>query len=162
MTERMPDILRDAYHYMDSGLDNIWLLDGFERHETPYGPATSIRDIDALHQAIGMSIVKSEKMTGQEFRFLRVELDLSQRALAGLLKATEQQVHRWENGKTSISGPAQVALSGYYVETQHPESSLKELMDQLSQLDADLTKIDLRLFELEDNDWVPSSAAAAA
>ena len=159
MTDRMQDVLRDAYHYTDSGLDNIWLIDGFDRHETPYGPATSIRDIDALHQAIGMSIVKSEKMTGQEFRFLRVELDLSQRALARLLKATEQQVHRWENGKNSIPGPAQVALSGYYVEMQHPESSLKELMDQLSQLDAEITELDLRLFELEGDDWVPSSSA---
>lgn len=162
MTEKMKDILCDAYHYTDSGLDNIWLLDGFEQYETPYGSATSIRDIDALHQAIGMSIVKSEKMTGQEFRFLRVELDLSQRALAGLLKATEQQVHRWENGKNNIPGTAQLALSGYYVETQHPESSLKALMDQLSQLDADLTEIDLRLFELEDDDWVPRNASAAA
>ncbi|MFZ1348265.1 MAG: hypothetical protein WAS32_15210 [Tabrizicola sp.] len=161
MADRMKDVLRDAYHYTDSGLDNIWLLHGFDRHQTPYGPATSIRDIDALHQSIAMSIVKSEKMTGQEFRFLRIELDLSQRALAGLLKATEQQVHRWENSKSKVPGPAQVALSNYYVATQNPESSLKELMDELAQLDADITELDLRLFELEGDDWVPTSPVAA-
>jgi putative transcriptional regulator len=76
MTERTHYIPNGAYHYTESGLDNVWLLDGVEHHETPYGPATSIRDIDELHRAIGISITKSERMTGAEFRFLRTELDL--------------------------------------------------------------------------------------
>lgn len=109
------------YHYTDSGLDNIWLVGGVEHHDTPYGPATSIHDVDDLHQVIARDIIDSPNMTGQEFRFLRIELDLSQKVLAQLLKATVQQVHRWENGKSEIPGPAQVALAGYYLEANDPD-----------------------------------------
>jgi putative transcriptional regulator len=88
---------------------------------------------------------------------------LSQRSLAGLLKATEQQIHRWETGKCEIPGPAQVALSGYYIETLDPEGRLKDLMDRLCKLDADLTKIEieLRLFVQKNDEWVFSTTAAA-
>ena len=95
----------ERYHYTDSGLDNIWLIGGVEHLDTPHGPASAIHDLDDLHHAIALDIISSESMSAQEFRFLRVELELSQRALARLLKATEQQVHRWENKKAKYSWP---------------------------------------------------------
>lgn len=151
--------MENAYHYTDSGLDNIWLVSGFECRETPYGPATSIHEIDDLHRAIGESIVRSGNMTGPEFRFLRVELDLSQRALAALLKAREQQIHRWENGKAEIPGTAQIAIAAYYLESLDPDSRVKELMDRLAAVDADLTAMQMRVFGQESGEWVQQDAA---
>lgn len=153
------EVAAKPYHYTDCGLDDVWLDGGVEYHETPYGPATSIHNIDELHAAIGMSIIRSESMTGKEFRYLRVELDLSQKALAVLLRSSEQQIHRWETGKSDIPGSAEVALAGYYVESLNPDSRLKELMDQLSELDSSLSALEARHFTPEDDNWVISAAA---
>ena len=29
------------YHYRECGLRNVWLANGFEQHETPYGPGVA-------------------------------------------------------------------------------------------------------------------------
>lgn len=145
------------YHYTDCGLDNIWLIGGVEFHETSYGSATSIYDVDDLHRAIAMDIIDRPTMTGPEFRFLRLELDLSQRALACLMKATEQQIHRWENEKSDIPGPAQVTLAGYYLESVDPTSRMKEHIDRLSQLDCELDGGEGRSFTLDHDKWAPAA-----
>jgi putative transcriptional regulator len=43
----------DRYHYTECGLDNIYLLNGFDPVETPRGKGVTIRNIDGLHRAIG-------------------------------------------------------------------------------------------------------------
>ena len=147
------------YHYTDCGLDNVWLYGGVSYQDTPYGLATSIHNIDELHDAIGMSIVRSDRMSGAEFRFLRVELDLSQRALASLLGTMEQNIHRWETEKTELPGPAIVALKGYYLETLDPGSRMKDMMDELSELDTALLTLERKTFSSENDTWVLDPAA---
>jgi len=151
---------RHPWLYADSGLDDVWLFGGVEHHQTPYGPATFIRDIDALHEAIARSIVRFRcgHMNGKEFHFLRVELDLSQAALGRLLCATEQQIHRWETGKTRVPGPAQVALCGYYLESRR-EGRLKELMETRAELDASPLAPESRQFEARPGGWALKTAA---
>jgi hypothetical protein len=34
------------YHYTESGLDNVWLANGYTVIETPYGKGVSVRDAD--------------------------------------------------------------------------------------------------------------------
>ena len=36
------------YHYRESGLDNVWLVNGYKKHKTSAGPAVSFEDVDAL------------------------------------------------------------------------------------------------------------------
>lgn len=146
------------FHYKDCGLDDIWLSGGVDRIDTPYGPATSIHNIDELHQAIGLSIARSLEMNAKEFRFLRVELDLSQRALAQLLRTKEQNIHRWETEKCEIPGTAQVALAGYYLETLDPNSRSKELLEELADLDATISGLEKRIFEAHENSWERAAA----
>ena len=154
MTEFVHTEMEGApFHYTDCGLDNVWLYGGVRYHDTAYGPATSIHNIDELHDAIGMSIVRSDGMSGAEFRFLRVELDLSQRALASLLGTMEQNIHRWETGKTELPGPAIMALKGYYLESLDPKSRMKEMMDELSNLDATLLTIEKKTFSSANDTW---------
>jgi putative transcriptional regulator len=148
---------KELYHYVESGLPNIW-LDGVEKHETAYGPATSIPALEQLHHAIGLTIARSNhQMTGAEVRFLRTELDLSQRTLAGLLDVQENTLRRWEQGSVSIPGPAQRALAGYYIEVTTGEGGIRELMERLAQTDRQLTELELR-FERDGDDWSPAAA----
>lgn len=148
---------KQLYHYLDCGLPNVW-LDGVEYHETPYGPATSIPAIEDLHRVIGLSIAEANrKMTGPEIRFLRTELDLSQRALANLLDVQENTLRRWELDETSISGPAQRALAGFYMETMN-DGTLRGLMLKLANTDRQIEEAILR-FKRHGDEWSPKEAA---
>lgn len=96
------------YHYQESGLPYIWLADGFTRHQTPYGEAISIIDIDDLHRAIARTVVEQlPHIGGQELRFLRLELDYSPAQLAQSLGLDEQSITEWEQ---SPSQPVPTAV----------------------------------------------------
>ena len=70
------------YHYTQCGLDNVWLTNGYEITETPYGKSLSIDDVEGLHTAITQALIDiARPLTGDELRFLRIHLDLSQKAL---------------------------------------------------------------------------------
>ena len=149
--------MTDAYHYTDCGLPNVW-LSGVETRVTAYGQVTVIPALENLHRAIGMSIARANRrMTGAEVRFLRIELDLSQRTLAGLLDVRENTLRRWEQGKVNIPGLAQRTLAGFYLETVSETGSLRELMLKLAGTDREVVETELRLKRI-DNDWVPRAA----
>ena len=149
--------MTEPYHYLNSGLPNVW-LHGVVVHTTPYGRGTSIPAVEELHRAIGIAITESNrKMTGPEVRFLRTELDLSQRLLAGLLDVQENTLRRWELGETRIPGPAQRALAGYYLETVKEGGRLRDLMHTLAAADRKLADLDLR-FERRGDTWTQRAA----
>ena len=94
------------YHYTECGLSNIYLINGYKIIETNQGKAVSINDIDGLHKAIGMLLVSSKKdFLGDEIRFIRHEMLMSQDTLAHLLGVSEQTIRRWENDKINIPKP---------------------------------------------------------
>jgi putative transcriptional regulator len=84
------------YHYTETGLKNIWLVNGYVVKKTPYGETVAIQDVEGLHRYIGSIIAKRPKLTGPELRFLRKEMGLSQHALASLIGTSEQNVSLWE------------------------------------------------------------------
>lgn len=85
------------YHYTESGLDNVWLANGYIERDTPYGKGVSVVDADSLHRALALQITdKQGRITGKELRFLRTMLGLSQAGLAKMLAVTEQAVSLWE------------------------------------------------------------------
>jgi DNA-binding transcriptional regulator YiaG len=97
----------DPLHYTQCGLPDVWLLNGFCRRETPYGDAVSVENIDGLHRAIALYLVKKKaELTGCEVRFLRKRLDKTQGELATLLRLDPQTVATWEKDQTGIPGPA--------------------------------------------------------
>jgi putative transcriptional regulator len=54
------------YHYLECGLPKIWLENGYQLHETPYGESLAIDDLAGLHRAIGRSLARKPKLTGAE------------------------------------------------------------------------------------------------
>lgn len=126
-----------AYHYTESGLDYVYLVNGYQIHETPYGKGVSIQDTDGLHKLIARLVVSTPKaLTGAELRFLRVEMDLSQRNLAAIIGTEEQNVFRWEKSrKKEIPGPADRLLRGLYSEYAGGDGSIRRMCERLSDLD---------------------------
>lgn len=121
----------EVLHYTDCGLDNIFLLNGFEYDEYDGEKFLTITDLDGLHRAIGLHIVLEKKApTGQEMRFLRTELHLSQAQLASKLGVSDQSVARWEKGHTDIPGTASFAFKALYVWSLIPPDCRDEVMSE--------------------------------
>ncbi len=89
------------YHYTDGGLRNVWLANGYEITQTPYGEGVSFHNLDGLTRSICMALTrKASPLTGVEFRYIRsAGMLLSQPALGKLMGIDGQSVARWE--KTS-------------------------------------------------------------
>lgn len=86
------------YHYTDGGLRNVWLRNGYEMFDTPYGKAVSFQDGDGLIRAVCLALTrKVGRLTGVEFRYIRSSgFLMSQPSLAKLLGVDGQTVARWE------------------------------------------------------------------
>jgi len=99
------------YHYKGTGLDNVYLTNGYR--EVKYGDeiATSVMDVEGLHKAIVAHLIcQSSKLGGKEIRFLRNEINLPQGALAELLGVDVQTVANWEKSVHEINGAAERLL----------------------------------------------------
>src|SRR5271156_5956380 len=125
-----------AHHYKESGLDNVYLENGYEAIETP-GTGFTIQDTDGLHRAIGLWLVAQPiPLDGAELRFLRMEMELTQRDLAGSLGAKEQTLRIWEKGGGKpIPGPVDRLLRAIYSEFVTGDGSVRRLVDRLAHLD---------------------------
>ncbi|MEY4975564.1 MAG: hypothetical protein RIQ97_759 [Pseudomonadota bacterium] len=94
--------MEDGVHYIDGGLDNVWLKAGYELKKTPHGSNIRILDRDALQRALAYTLVGREGcLTGQEFRFLRRMLGLSQPRMGALMGFSRLAVARWE-GRNAV------------------------------------------------------------
>jgi putative transcriptional regulator len=111
------EVDREPFHFSISGLDNIYLLSGYELHTTSHGPGISFTDTDGLSRAIGRYLVhQKRRLTGKEWLFLRIEMDVSQSQLGQLLHISDQQVARWEKEICEISGPADLLFRCMYLQ----------------------------------------------
>ncbi len=154
----------ERYHYRQCGLEDVYLVNGFERESSArYGDTVKIRNIEGLHRAIGRYLVREKKtLVGAEIRFLRHELKLSQRSLGGLLSKSSQTVARWEKGQGTIDGAADRLLRLIYEGATATKGGrtkeTRELLEQLSELDNRCAE----LVEFEDTNrgWRPFSDAA--
>ena len=92
--------------YATCGLDNIWLVDGFEVVNRSGEELILPEDVEGLHKAIALHLAMYRKpLTGREIRFIRRAIDFTQRELGHSLGVGEQTVARWEKDQVSIPGP---------------------------------------------------------
>jgi putative transcriptional regulator len=145
------------YHYKESGLDNIWLVNGYTAHQTPYGEGISIHNTVGLNRAIGQWLVSLPKpLNGAEFRFLRFEMELTQKHLGALLGADEQAVRRWEKYRTKpIHGAADRLLRAIYSEYTDGDGSVRAMVDRLTSL-REIEPLSV-CFKQNINGWKPES-----
>lgn len=104
------------YEYTGSGLEGIYLKNGYTIVESSYGRGVKIQDVEGLHRAIAIDIVKQKKpMTGHQFRFLRKEQDLIQEEAAALFRVDPQTIANWEKkGSEPVPGASDIAMRAWY------------------------------------------------
>jgi DNA-binding transcriptional regulator YiaG len=127
----------DLFHYTQCGLDNIWLANGVHREETPYGAGFRIEHASELHDAIATSIINdAHPMRGQEARFLRVALNLSQEGMAKALGVDRATVIRWERAREKPLAVMQdIAIRTTYAARAEDEEFLVGVIKELQETD---------------------------
>jgi putative transcriptional regulator len=123
------------HHYTESGLDNVWLKNGYTVKQTPYGKAVAVTDADSLHRMLAVWLTKKEgSLTGKEFRYLRGMLCLSQQNAGKMLGFTEGAVSLWERtGKVPTAGDALMRL--LVLEKLQGDGKVKEIIERVNAVD---------------------------
>lgn len=122
------------YHYTESGMQNVWLENGYTIRKTKHGKGVSIHDVEGLHRSIGRALARKPHLTGSELRFLRKEMGMSQSALAGLVGTSEQNVSLWER-RGRMPRTADRLMRLIYLEHIGNNSKVREMIDRLNELD---------------------------
>lgn len=139
-----------TYHYTESGLQNVYLSNGYKTRKTAAGNAVAVVDADGLHRVIGRHIASKGYMTGAEFRFLRKELDLSQTRFASWIGMSEEAVSLWER-RGRVPKSACRFMQAIYLEKLDGNVSITEMVERLANLDRE--QEDKLVFEDTDSGW---------
>lgn len=134
------DVRNEPVLYRACGLDEIYLLNGYELAEHDGDQHMSVTKMEELHQAIGRHLVTHRKgLAPKEIRFLRNTMDLTQAELAAKLGNNAQSVARWEKGECEVPGASEKLLRVVFLAsllTEEEMSALKEFLNSnLSALD---------------------------
>jgi DNA-binding transcriptional regulator YiaG len=140
------------YHYTESGLSNVYLKNGFKVDVEGSEEFTSIDDIDGLHKTIAEAVVDSKKpLTNEEFKFLRIELNVSQKTLANRFGVSEQTIARYEKGQSVIPRTTDAALRVLYMESLDKNNPVSYFLDLLSDAEASKAAKEILLEEVLDH-----------
>lgn len=120
------------YQYTDGGLSNVWLANGFEIHQTPFGEAVSFHDIDGLTEAICLALTaKVCGLTGAEFRYIRsAGMLLSQDALGQQIGTQGQTIARWEK-RDSVPRWADKLIRLYYTAHARGNEPIRRVVERV-------------------------------
>jgi DNA-binding transcriptional regulator YiaG len=128
------------YTYTDGGLTNIIVANGYEEHETEFGPGVSFHDLDGLIRAICLALAsKRSPLTAEEFRYLRQALCLSQTSVGRLMGVTDQAVAKWEKKHVPLPKLADFAMRAIYMEHVGGNQRVKDLVEALNVTERVLT-----------------------
>jgi len=152
----------NKYHYTECGLDNVYLINGVEITKTKDGSEEIfIHDIHGLHKAIGKTLVfKRGLLAGNEIKFIRTTLDLSQTKLGRLLGLDYQSILGWEKNKTPISKTADHFLRIIFFSYLNRETdcSVYDKINEIADIDAE--EVEVKNIELKEvgDEWRLSAA----
>lgn len=100
-----------THHYTESGLDNVFIEGILIERDEDGDEIIAIPAINELHRVIAFGIIAHEKgMSGQELRFLRTEMGMTQAELATIVHRDKQSIGRWERGEVEIDSTAETLI----------------------------------------------------
>jgi DNA-binding transcriptional regulator YiaG len=147
------------YHYTEGGLDYVYLLDGFEIVETGHGQAVHVANASKLDRAIALAIVRRQnRLAGQEVRFLRGLMDMTQEELGRALGKDAQTVARWEKGKTEPPSTEDIAIRQIFLEKTGHRQRFIETSRQVAKLENRVEEVSFKTDGR--HDWSVATSAA--
>lgn len=138
------------YHYTESGLSNIYLKNGFVVEEVDGEEYISIDDMNGLHKTIAQVIVDNDRpLNSEEFKFLRIQLNASQKLLGNRFGVSEQTIARYEKGQSDIPRTTDAALRSLFMESLDKNNPVSYFLDLLSDAEAKEAAKDILLEEVQ-------------
>lgn len=153
------------FHFVDSGLDNVYLV-GIKYFVYPDGRVMAeIPAIKQLMRLIAHDIVKSSSdLSGAEIKFLRKRLGKKASEYCKFLGVEPETLSRYENGKQPVSGGSQtLARLSYAILSEDPQlrelalSIMKALTDAFN-VKREKQRIVLQM--TKNNEWLELKQAA--
>ncbi len=124
------------YQYKETGLDNVWLANGYTVKETPYGDAVHVESADALDGVIAQTLIQSEEpLSGQAFRFLRQQLGMNQPDVGTFMAVDAQTIARWEKGTTAIPLTADFVMRALYASYVQRDTKIDSMVETMKAVD---------------------------
>jgi transcriptional regulator with XRE-family HTH domain len=121
----------DAYHYTESGLDNVMVYGMIPCVDDEGDKVISIPNVAGLHRVIAEMIVTHDAaISGKELRFLRTEMGMTQAQLAGVVHHDAQSVARWEKSERPFAPTTEAVirlLATERLKLDIPKESIEEL-----------------------------------
>ena len=152
--------MNNLFRYQGCGLDNVYLRNGYRETLSAAGEkGIFIEDIEGLHKVIAMVVVDDvSPLDAKTFKFLRKELDLSQRQFGEYVGVEEQTVSLWERARQPIPHAADVLLRTLTKETCSGNAELMRMLERMNSIDREIRSN----IELEKNDghWEQLKQAA--
>lgn len=149
------------YRYEECWLDYVYLANGFRLGKTADGDdVIAIDDVEGLHRAIREFVANlARPLNPKEFRFLRKEIDVSQRQLAVMAGVEEQTISMWERGNSPIQRSAEMLLRVWVTEHDSDRPAVRELTERLNTLDREIYAFEKPLELTRDGStWVQKAA----
>ena len=148
------------FHYTDGGLKSVWLANGFEIQDSPYGKTVTFHNVDGLTVAICDALAnKPSGLTSAEFRYLRLALGLSQASLAKLMGNTENTIANWERTqRLPVMGDKLIRV--LYQAHRNGERTVKNVVASLNF--SDRLKNQKLVLEAKRGRWRPARELQAA
>ncbi|MFN3549572.1 MAG: helix-turn-helix domain-containing protein [Mesorhizobium sp.] len=110
-------MMTKAHHYTESGLLNVYIEGIVVETDDDGDEIVTIPAINELHRTIALGIVSHAKgIAGEELRFLRTEMGLTQAELAVLVHRDKQTIGRWERNEIEIDSSAEALLRRFAIE----------------------------------------------
>ncbi len=151
------------YHYTQCGLDNVYLLSGYECEMVDGKEYVRVRHVEELWKAIGISIVSDRNdLRPQELRFLRSHMKLTQDELAKMLGVDQQTLARWEKEQSKLPGPADLAVRTLFLTSPAAQPEGNEIVVHLFKLIEEREKAEdqhfsaanfIRTMDNRDGEW---------
>lgn len=131
-------IVIQKYNYGESGLKNVWLMNipGLLCKNCDQEMAIIPTPLE-LHDVIAKAIVlhKASLLSGEEIRFLRTQLGLSQVDFSKKVALTPETMSRIENNKQTVSDDTDRRVRLFYIRhLAEPKRSYSLSMDELDKI----------------------------
>jgi DNA-binding transcriptional regulator YiaG len=105
------------HHYTESGLSNVYISGIAVELDDDGDEIITVPAINELHRVIALGIVNHNKgMSGDELRFLRSEMGLTQAELAETVHRDKQSIGRWERGEVELDSSAEALIRRLAIE----------------------------------------------
>ena len=148
---------REPIPYTACGLDDVFLISGYEITETEHGKGLVVKDLDDLLRAISLHLAMKRELTGKEVRFLRRQMDITQAHLGRYVGLSPQQVARWEKGESQITDSAAAILRLLVLDHVSGKVSVRKKLDEIIETDAATTN-KRTIYQKTDEGWRKKAA----